>query len=168
MINDVLKSLRRIIRAMDLHSKHLVKQSGLTTAQLLLMQTVKQYESTTIGKLANEINLSQATVTTILDRLEERGLLVREGATDDKRKVHVKLTDIGEKKVANAPVPLQKNFIEKFQKLNEWEQTTMLSTLQRIAHLMDAEEIEAAPILHSGDIPSQAEKNPGSNASVAA
>jgi DNA-binding MarR family transcriptional regulator len=152
MINNVLKSLRRIVRAMDLHSKKLVKTSGLTTAQLLLMQTVREHQSSTIGKLANEINLSQATVTTILDRLEERGLLIREADTVDKRKVFVKLTESGINKLMDSPVPLQNNFIEQFNELNEWEQTTMLSTLQRIAYMMDAQDIDAAPILHSGSI----------------
>ncbi len=154
MINEVLKSLRRVIRAMDLHSKQLVKHTGLTTAQLLLMQTVKKNDLTTIGRIAEEINLSQATVTTILDRLEERGLLVREGSKQDKRKVHIKLTELGNEKVNYAPIPMQESFVEQFKKLNEWEQTTMLSILQRVAYMMDAEEIEAAPILTSGDIES--------------
>jgi len=158
MINDVLKSLRRISRAMDLHSKALVKNHGLTTAQLLLMQSIRDNETATIGKLADEINLSQATVTTILDRLQERGMVVRQASKIDKRKVHVSLTDFGLEKVTNAPAPLQENFINHFNNLNEWEQTTMLSTLQRIAYMMDAEGLDAAPILQTGDLDS----NPGS------
>ena len=152
MINDVLVSLRRIIRAMDLHSKYLVKTTGLTTAQLLLMQTVQQGNGMTIGKLADQIHLSQATVTTILDRLAERGFIIREGSIQDKRKVHIKLTEKGESLVKDSPVPLQQHFIENFLKLNEWEQTTTLSTLQRIAFMMDAEELDAAPILEVGEL----------------
>ena len=152
MINDVLISLRRIIRAMDLHSKHLVKTSGLTTAQLLLMQTVQAGDGMTIGKLADRIHLSQATVTTILDRLAERGLIVREGSSEDKRKVHVKLTEQGTALVTDSPVPLQDHFIKNFSNLNQWEQTTTLSALQRVAHMMDAEDIEAAPILEVGEL----------------
>lgn len=152
MIDEVLVALRRIIRAMDLHSKHLVKTTGLTTAQLLLMQTIRKNQAMTIGQLADEIHLSQATVTTILDRLEERELLVRESSTQDKRKVHVRLTEQGEELVKNAPIPLQNDFVDSFMRLNEWEQTTMLSTLQRIAYMMDAEEIDASPILQVGEI----------------
>ena len=150
MIEDVLISLRRIIRAMDLHSKHLVKTTGLTTAQLLLMQTVLRREAMTIGELANDIHLSQATVTTILDRLEARKLLVREGSKEDKRKVHIRLTDEGRQLVAHAPVPLQEHFIEQFTKLQPWEQSLMLSSLQRVAQMMDAGEIDASPILEIG------------------
>ena len=152
MIEDVLISLRRIIRAMDLHSKHLVKTTGLTTAQLLLMQTVRDKKEMTIGELASDIHLSQATVTTILDRLEARKLLVREGSREDKRKVHIRLTDEGREIIANAPVPLQAHFIEQFARLEPWEQSLMLSSLQRIAQMMDAGDIDASPILEIGAV----------------
>lgn len=152
MIEDVLISLRRIIRALDLHSKHLVKTTGLTTAQLLLMQTVREKDAMTIGELANDIHLSQATVTTILDRLEARRLLLREGSKEDKRKVHIRLTDEGREIIAHAPVPLQAHFIEQFSRLEPWEQSLMLSSLQRIAQMMDAGEIDASPILEVGAV----------------
>jgi DNA-binding MarR family transcriptional regulator len=151
MANDVLVSLRRIIRAMDLHSKQLVKNTGLTTAQLLLMQAVKKDSSVTIGHLADDIHLSQATVTTILDRLQERGLLHRESSTSDKRKVHVKLTEKGLSILKNAPIPLQQNFVDQIMKMNEWEQTTLLSTLQRIAYMMDARDNEVSLNLEMGE-----------------
>lgn len=146
-MEDVLIALRQIVRAMDLKSKDLVKNSGLTTAQLLLMQTIVKNDNLTIGNLAEHISLSQATVTTIIDRLEIRGLLVREHSTQDKRKVHVKLTAEGINKVKNTPIPLQVNFTERLSNLNEWEQSTLLSSLQRVAHMMNAQDIDASPIL---------------------
>ena len=147
MVNDILISLRKIIRAMDLHSKHLMKISGLTTAQLLLMQTIKKNDGVTIGFLAGSIHLSQATVTTILDRLEERHLVERQSSAEDKRRVHVRLTANGEKALADAPAPLQTRFVEQVSKLNDWEQTTLLSNLQRIATMMEADDIDAAAVM---------------------
>ncbi|MGK0298544.1 MAG: DNA-binding MarR family transcriptional regulator [Gammaproteobacteria bacterium] len=147
LLKDVLIALRRIVRALDLKSKDLVKEFGLTTAQLLLMQAIAKNDGVTIGNLAEQICLSQATVTTIIDRLENRGLLVRKHSTIDKRKVHFKLTAEGIAKVKYTPIPLQESFIERVSKLDEWEQTTLLSSLQRVAQMMDAEDIKAAPIL---------------------
>ena len=86
-IDEVLVALRRVIRATDLHSKRLAKTTGLTSPQILLLQTIRQKGQVTIGELANEISLSQATVTTILDRLEKRKLVFRERSKEDKRKV---------------------------------------------------------------------------------
>ena len=72
-LEEVLTSLRRVIRATDLHSKRLAKISGLTAPQILLLQAMRKLEGAAIRQLANEVSLSQATVTTILDRLEKRG-----------------------------------------------------------------------------------------------
>jgi hypothetical protein len=56
----------------------------------------------------------------------------------------------GLKLLDSAPSPLQDRFRSEFSKLEEWEQTHMLATLQRIAAMMDAEELEAAPLLTTG------------------
>ncbi len=65
-IEEVLVALRRVIRATDLHSKHLAKTAGLTAPQILLLQTVRNKGEVTIGELAQDMSLSQATVTTIM------------------------------------------------------------------------------------------------------
>jgi len=152
MINEVLVSLRQIIRAADLHSRHLVKTTGLTSAQLLLMRTLREHGAMTINKLSNNIQLSQATVTTILDRLESRSLVSRERSTQDKRKVYVALTEAGTKSIANAPLPLQEHFVEQFRNLKDWEQTLILSSLQRVGEMMDADQLDASPLLDVGDL----------------
>ena len=69
---DMLVALRRIMRAADLYSRQLSKRAGLTTPQLLVLQAIRDLGDVTIGTIARRVNLSQATVTTILDRLEQR------------------------------------------------------------------------------------------------
>ena len=154
-IDDVLVALRRVIQATDLHSKHLAKTTGLTTPQILLLQAIRARSDVTIGELANEVSLSQATVTTILDRLEKRELVYRERSTKDKRKVHAHLTEAGVNILKDAPVPLQEHFTEQFRNLEQWEQTMIIAALQRVAHMMDAQRIDAAPVLDIGSIDRQ-------------
>ena len=151
-IEEVLITLRRLIRATDLHSKQLVKTAGLTAPQLLLLQAIREQGQVTIGVLAKEISLSQATVTTILDRLEKRELVYRERSLEDKRKVHAYLTDKGADIIRDAPTPLQEHFVKQFRDLREWEQSMIISSLQRVALMMDAEHIDAAPVLDVGDL----------------
>lgn len=158
-INEVLIALRRVIRATDLHSKHLAKTTGLTAPQILLLQTVRDKGEVTIGELANDISLSQATVTSILDRLEKRNLVYRVRSTEDKRKVHAYLTEAGAKTLQDAPMPLQDQFTHQFNNLEQWEQTMIIASLQRIAHMMDAEHIDASPVLDVGVIDRQEQKN---------
>lgn len=147
---QVLVALRRVIRATDLHSKRLSKHSGLTGPQLLIMRTVRDLGEVTIGTIAEKVSLSQATVTTILDRLELRKLVYRVRSTQDKRKVHAHLTEDGVDILARAPEPLQEEFVKKFQSLHEWEQTMIIASLQRVANMMDADDIDASPVLDVG------------------
>lgn len=155
--NEVLVALRQIIRATDLHSKQLSKISGLTAPQLLIMQTIRRVGEITIGTLAREISLSQATVTTILDRLEKRDLIRRQRSETDKRKVYVQLTASSEKLIQNSPALLQTSFIRQFERLQDWEQNLIISALQRVAGMMNATDITASSYLEVnelGDLPS--------------
>lgn len=149
-LEQVLTSLRRVIRATDLHSKRLAKTSGLTAPQILLLQAIRKLQDATSGRLAMEVNLSQATVTNILDRLEKRGLVLRERSTVDKRKVHVRLTERGNTVLIDAPTPLQEQFARQFSDLQDWEQSMIIAALERVAHMMDAEHIDASPVLDVG------------------
>jgi DNA-binding PadR family transcriptional regulator len=89
-------------------------------------------------------------MTGILDRLEKQGLVSRNKDNEDRRKISVSVTDRGLALLAQAPSPLQDRFRAELTKLEEWEQNLMLANLQRIATLMDAEQLEASPVLASG------------------
>lgn len=149
---EVLISLRQVIRATDIHSRHLAKTIGLTAPQIILLQTIQSHQNTTISELAREMSVSQSTVTNILDRLEGRGLVSRERSSQDKRKVHALLTDAGLTILKDAPIPLQDQFTKQFADLQEWEQTMIISSLQRVAQMMNAENIDASPLLHLGSL----------------
>ncbi len=149
--DKVLVSLRQIIRAIDLHSKKLERESGLTGPQLLIMQLIGTQGEVTSGVIAREVSLSQATVTSILDRLEKKGLLTRVRSTHDKRKVMVSLTEQGGKALESAPTLMQESFIRSFNQLEDWEQSLILSSLQRVSDMMSATELDAAPLLDSTD-----------------
>jgi len=150
--DEILIALRRIMRATDLQSQKLSRQSGLTVPQLLVMQAIEKEGSPSTSALARHIVVSQATVTRIIDRLERGGLVKREKSSKDKRVVNISLTDDGRAKLEKAPEPLQAEFLREYRKLADWEQQMLKSSLLRIAAMMDAEDLDAAPILQTGDI----------------
>ncbi|AJR08178.1 MarR family transcriptional regulator [Photobacterium gaetbulicola] len=152
---EVLIALRQIIRAIDLHSRKLNKLAGLTGPQLVLMRAIRDSGEVTIRQLSNNTNMSQATATTILDRLEKRHLVIRERSKLDKRKVHAYLTDEGKELLAKAPPPLQEDFVARFHRLEEWEQSLLLSSVQRISSMMNAEHLDVAAMLEVGSITKQ-------------
>ncbi|MGF1690183.1 MarR family winged helix-turn-helix transcriptional regulator [Photobacterium kagoshimensis] len=149
---EVLIALRQIIRAIDLHSRKLNKDAGLTGPQLVLMRAIRDSGEVTIRQLSNNTNMSQATATTILDRLEKRELVVRQRSQLDKRKVHAHLTPQGVEVLNKAPLPLQDSFISQYHELEEWEQSLLLSSVQRISSMMNAEHLDVAPVLAVGSI----------------
>ena len=150
--DEILIALRRIMRATDLQSQQLSRQSGLTVPQLLVMQAIAKEGSPSTSTVARHIVVSQATVTRIIDRLERDGVVKREKSSKDRRVVNVSLTDTGIIKLDAAPEPLQAEFLRKYRELESWEQQMLKSSLLRIATMMDAEDLDAAPILQTGAI----------------
>lgn len=148
--DEVLISLRRIVRATGRYSRRLSKEAGLTAPQLLVMQAILSQEEMTMGQIAQSVSLSQATITSILDRLENRGLVERYRGKEDKRRVYAHVTAEGKALLEKAPTPLQVEFAERFNQLQNWEQTQILSSLQRVAAMMKAEDIDASPVLDLG------------------
>jgi DNA-binding MarR family transcriptional regulator len=157
--DEVLIALRRLIQAIDIHSKRLVKQFGLTGPQLIVLQEISQSNEVTASELARKISLSQATVTGILERLEKRNLISRRRSHHDRRRAPVKTTPVGERLLDSAPPLMQESFIEQFGLLQNWEQHMILSSLQRLVTLMDAKQIDAEPILTTGRIDALSEMN---------
>ena len=92
--DEILVSLRKITRAIDLHSRRVLKTSGLTTSQLLVLQSIDRLGNPSPSAIAREVVLSQATVSSLLDRLSNHGLILRVRAEGDRRQMLVQLTDL--------------------------------------------------------------------------
>lgn len=150
--DDVLIALRKIIQAIDLNSKRLVKQVGLTSPQLVILKYISSAKEISVSEVAKNVSLSQGTVTGILKRMEKRGLVIRQRSSPDKRRVMVCITESGIRLLSTAPPVMQESFLKKFRKIESWEQTMILSTLQRLVSMMDANAISAAPFLSAAPL----------------
>lgn len=144
---DVLVALRRIIRATDIHSKWVSKESGLTTAQVVILQAIRDLGEVTTGRISEQVNLSQGTVTTIMDRLEQRGSIERHRSSKDRRIVHARLTASGAAALLRAPPLLHHRFIEIFSGLDAAQQAQIVGTLQGVAEMLGVGQLDAAPLL---------------------
>lgn len=155
---NILLSVRKIMRAIDMHSSYLARQYGLTSPQLICLKKLSEVKEMTPGGLAKEIHLSHATVTGIISRIEKKGLVQRTRSTEDGRSYLIHLTESGLSMVESSPSMLQDHFMHELSKLAEWEKTMILSSLQRITSILDVESIEAAPVLTTGPLEAAAEK----------
>jgi DNA-binding MarR family transcriptional regulator len=139
---QVVTALRRIVRAIDLHSRFLATRFGLTGPQLMVLEELSRRGDVSISDLARSVYLSHATVTDILARLERRGLVRRARSDADRRRVLASTTAAAEEILSRTPPPLQEQFLGQFNGFAAWERTQMLSSVQRIAAMMESEPLD--------------------------
>jgi len=147
---EILRSIRRIIRQVSEHSRRLSRDSGLTVPQLLCLRAIAGAEEgseVTVARVAGKVQLSSATVTRILDRLEQAGLIGRDRNLEDRRKVRLTLTGLGEQRLAELPQPLHDQFLVRLNNLEESKRRELLRSLLEIVEMMEATELDAAPLL---------------------
>lgn len=148
---EILRSLRRILRKVSEHSRSLAQTTGLTVPQLLTLRAVRRLASehaeVTVAMVAARVHLANATISRILDRLERAGFIRRERLQSDRRKVGVSLTTLGEERLKDLPLPLHEQFVRRVEALEEADRAQLLASLDRVVAMMEAEDIDAAPVL---------------------
>lgn len=146
--DEIVLTLRRVSQSVDTHSRFLWQQYGLTAPQLGTLRELEQAEKLTPTALSERIHVSAATLAGILKRLEARGLILRTRDVSDRRSHTLSITDEGRRLSQQAPSLLRDEFRKKLNQMKLWERTHMLSTLQRIADMMDAPDDREAPFLY--------------------
>lgn len=144
---SIVRSLRQIIRAVALYSRELQRSRNLTTTQLATLRQLARRGPVSAGDLARAISVSQATITGVLDRLERPGLIQRRRDPRDRRRVVVELTAAGGDVVRDSPPPLHERFMVRLAALPERQRQEIDRTLRKIVAMMEAEDVEASPVL---------------------
>jgi len=150
--HEVLRSIRQIVRRISEHSRYLSREVGLTIPQLMCLKAIGELDGEdpdglTVARVADAVQLSAATVSRIVDRLVKAGLVQRERSERDRRRVCLALTDVGLERFQALPTPMQERFVDSLMALGEDERATLLSALRRIGAMMDATDVDAAPML---------------------
>jgi DNA-binding MarR family transcriptional regulator len=148
----ILQALRRIIRTVDMHSHKLGSLHKITGPQLGCLLAAKEQGPLTSARLAKIVYLSPSTVVGIIDRLEEKGLVTRQRDSKDRRLVYISITPSGEKMVADAPSLLQDTLASALVTLPRQEQVAITMALEKLVDLMEARDVDAAPVLETGPL----------------
>ena len=143
----VLRAIRRIIRAVDLHSKTLQQAQDITAPQLVCLLTLVRQGPQTVKALSAAIDLSPSTTVGVVDRLAGKGLAERTRSTSDRRQVLVSATAAGRALAQRSPSPLQDRLVARLGALPVAEQLMLAQALERLVTLMGASEIDASAIL---------------------
>lgn len=150
--DDSLVAIRRILRATELYGRRLAREAGLTAVQLRVLQIVAEKGHATPTEIATRMGVTQATISALIKKLEGFGMLERRRSETDRRQTNLYITDEGLSKVNGAPDALQQRYVRQFEGLEDWQQAMIVSSLEQVAAMLDADEIDASPVLSVGDI----------------
>ncbi|WP_223877805.1 MarR family winged helix-turn-helix transcriptional regulator [Histidinibacterium aquaticum] len=150
--DESLIALRRILRATEQFGRELAQASGLTAAQFRVLQLVAEKGSITAKEISVRMGITQATVTSLVDKLVSQGMVLREKSDRDRRQTNIGLTERGAHAIDEAPDALQQRYVRAFEALKDWEQAQVVASLERVAAMLDADDIDASPVLDIGDI----------------
>lgn len=153
-----LIAIRRIFRATELYGRELARAAGLTAVQIRVLQIVEENGHATSKEISRRMGVAQATMTSLIDRLAAKGMVERRRSEADRRQTNIFITEAGQAAVKKAPDPLQQRYVKQFAALEEWEQAMIVAALERVASMLDAEEIDASPVLDVGEFGSRATK----------
>lgn len=133
----ILIALRRIMHFVDAYSKKLAVEHHITGPQLICLYSIVKEGPLTLSELGRRVSLSMSTVNGIVDRLDYKGLIVRERKDRDRRKVLITATDAGKKLTSQAPLPLQDRLAHAIAQLPELEQVSIALSFERVVEMME-------------------------------
>lgn len=146
---DILIKIRKLVRSIDIESKKIQKDYGVSIPQVLCLNFLHDspnYQSTQ-GEIRKFLNLNPSTVSGIINRLEKKGYLARLPKSGDKRVVKIALTSAGDKLLGTIPALLHEQLSEKLQRLNADEVKMVESGLETLVKILDIEQVEASPMI---------------------
>lgn len=132
----MLESIRQIIQALDVTSRRLMSEFGVTSTQLNCLTAIDDAPDSTAREVADRIHVGTSTLVGVLDRLEEKDLITRERDSDDRRRVLLRSTPTGRELLQRAPFPLGDVLHEKFRRLPRTEQRSLADAVGRVADLV--------------------------------
>ena len=160
-ITEVLITIRKIVRSINLESKKIQKEYGVSIPQVLCLNYLHaspNYQSTQ-GEIRHFLNLNSSTTSGIIDRLETKGFLARLPKQGDKRVVNIALTSKGANLLKNVPPLLHEQLSAKLKLLPEAKLTQIQEGLQILIALLDIGGIDASPMITNEDLIDEGRNN---------
>ena len=142
-ISGTMQSLRRIFKAIQIYSQEISREFGTTGPQLWALKTISQQEGLSLSELGKGMYLHPSTITGLIDRLEKKGLVLRERDRTDRRVIKIRLTEKGSALVKKSPNPIQGKMVHGLRKLKREELNAIFNSMQKLVEIMEAENVRA-------------------------
>lgn len=148
----ILNDLRRIVQAVRQSAAQCDRASGLTSAQLLILQLIDKNPEMTIKALASATFTHQTSVSQVVTRLQRRGLLSRRKSLEDARRRALCLTDAGRAALSTPIGTIQETLIHALSSLSPARLAALADGLQELVSAAGLT-CEVAPMFMEDDAP---------------
>mgnify|MGYP001029646498 CR=1 FL=1 len=147
--SELMISIRKIVRAINLESKRVEKQYGLSIPQLLTLKFLRDDKEfkRSMKEIKNYLSLNASTVTGIVSRLDSKGFIARLPSIGDKREIPIVLTSKGLEIVKKIDESLHERILFKTNAMKKEEYLSILVSLEKIIQIFDIKDIDASPII---------------------
>ena len=143
-VRAVLDGVRRIVQSLRESSRWAEKYVGMTGAQLFVLQQLDEAPAQSLNDLAARTHTHQSSVSTIVARLVDRGLVTRTRSPRDGRTIELHLSSRGRKLAARAPNAAQQRLIQGIRELPPARRRGLATALSTVARSMDSADGEPA------------------------
>lgn len=116
-MTTVMDSLRAVVRALRISTRAVEKEIGISGAQLFVLQQLEDAPARSVNELADRTSTHQSSVSTVVSRLVERGLVRRAPSPEDGRRMEISITERGRKLAEAAPLTAQVRILEALQRM---------------------------------------------------
>ncbi len=146
---DILIKIRKIVRSINLESKKIYKDYGVSIPQVLCLNYLKNSPDfrSTQKELSSFMNLNPSTVNGIVNRLESKGYIARLPKKDDKRKTYIILTSKSSSLLQKIPLLIHERLSENLKTLSPKDAETINDALDLLIDYLDIGSIDASPVI---------------------
>ncbi len=134
-VRSVMNSLRNLVRGLRLSARAAEREAGISGAQLFVLHTLIEGRAASLGELAERTTTDQSSVSVVVQRLVEQGLVARTPSKADARRVEIAATARGRALVKRVPETTQARLVAA---LGTITQRDLASLRRSLAHVVDA------------------------------
>jgi DNA-binding MarR family transcriptional regulator len=146
---NALDGIRAVVGSLTRSARSVERRTGITTAQLFVLRQLAEHDGLSLGEVAEHTLTRQSTVSVVVARLAERGLIRATRATNDRRRLELSLTAAGRRILARAPEPTTGRLLDALDSLSSAELRSLSTGLDALVAALGIES-RAAGMLFEG------------------
>ena len=118
--------------------KQMFDETGLTTPQIMVMALLSRHGNMKVSEISEKLNLSNSTISGIIDRLEKQSYVKRIRSKEDRRVVHVSLAPKSDSIMHTAiHETIEQNLAQKMKKADTEQIDAIINGLETLKSLLE-------------------------------